>query len=233
MTCRLTGVRFQPFEVAIQSQTTIVFSTMDILARHLIPHLQEDGLQRINLLTLYATMHVVPRAHLLSAFDIVVGHIHAPGIGYLAVDDNNLAVVTTPNVIEPREPYRVELIDFYPTRTDAVNVPLPHRLVVGDIAKAVEEEPDLNPLLDLGHEMADEHAVDGVIAKVEILHVDRAPSLVNGFEQVVELLLTIHQQRDTIVVRELYAELLKMMDNERVSALRSRIRILRRERGWH
>ena len=55
-------------------------------------------------------MHVVPFAHSFCAFDVVVGHVHATGVGSSAVNDNDFAVVSRKNMVDPWEGYRVELI---------------------------------------------------------------------------------------------------------------------------
>ncbi len=72
-----------------------------MLSAHLVPHFQEDVLQRVYLVTVDAAMHVVPGTHNLCTFDVIVGHVHTACIGYLSVDDNNLAVVTVEDGMNP------------------------------------------------------------------------------------------------------------------------------------
>ena len=71
-----------------------VFRPVYMLFAHLVPYSEEDALQGIDSRAFDAAMHVVPGAHFLCAFDIVVGHVHAPRVGDFAINDNNLPVVS-------------------------------------------------------------------------------------------------------------------------------------------
>ena len=57
----LRGVWFQPCKVrGVGIVTAIILGTMDILPGSLVPHLQEDTLQRIYLVAIQTAMHVMP-----------------------------------------------------------------------------------------------------------------------------------------------------------------------------
>ena len=48
-------------------------------------------------------MHVAPFSYLFGSLDVVVGNVHAARIGYLSVNDDNLTVVASEDVVNPRE----------------------------------------------------------------------------------------------------------------------------------
>ena len=57
----LRGVWFQPCKVrGVGIVTAIILGTMDILPSSLVPHLQEDTLQRIYLVAIQTAVHVMP-----------------------------------------------------------------------------------------------------------------------------------------------------------------------------
>ena len=74
-----------------------------------------------------------------------------------------------------------------------------HGLVVADVAEAIEEQAHLHTRLRLGSEVADEQPVDGIVAEVEILHVDALLCLVDGSEEIIKLLLSAHEERHAVV----------------------------------
>ena len=99
---RAGGVRLQAFEDC-RSSATIVFHAADVFTSRTIPNAEEDGLQFVDGITLDTAVHIAPFAYLLSAFDVVVGYIHATRVGYLSVDDHDFAVVASENVVDPRK----------------------------------------------------------------------------------------------------------------------------------
>lgn len=216
----MTGVRLQSFEVAGVLAPMVEPCVVERLACYLFPHLDEYSLQRVHLLTADAAVHIVPRAHLLRTFYIIVGDVHASGICNSAVDDYYFPVVAVEHVVEEREPYRVELIDLYALGADVLDVALAHRTVVAGIAEAVEDKPYLHPLSSFGGKMLDELAVYGVVTEVEILHVDGASCLVDGHEEVIELLLSVGKKRDGIVMGETYSLPAHLVGKNAVGSLR-------------
>ena len=186
--CRGRGVGLQPLE-ARQRAAAVVFHAADVLAGRAVPYPEEDGLQLVDGVAFDAAMHVAPFTHLFRTFNIIVGHIHAAGIGYLTVDDHNLAVVAAIDVVDPREADGGVLYDVDAVVAQRLEVVLLQRLVVGVVAKTVEHGPDLDTLLALFAQDVEQQRGDAVVAEVEILQVDAALSLPDGAEHVVKLLL--------------------------------------------
>ena len=87
------SVGLKAFEVIPALYATEVFCAMYVLSCRLVPDSEEYGLQCVDFIAINAAVHISPFAYLLSAVDVVVGHIHSARIGYLSVDDHNLAVV--------------------------------------------------------------------------------------------------------------------------------------------
>jgi hypothetical protein len=148
---------------------------------------------------------------------VVVGHVHAAGVGHVAVDDYNLPVVACEHVVYPREAYRVELVYLYAFLPELFNVLFLKRPVVGVVAETVEQRPHLDPLLGLLPQYGEQFGGYRVVAEVEVLKVDAAFGLPDGFEHVVKLLLPRHQQHHFVVVGERHALLLQHTDNGRVA----------------
>ena len=166
-----------------------------------------------------ATVHVVPLTHLGRTFNIIVGHVHTAGVCHASVDDYYLAMVARPYVIDERKADRVELIYLYSLCTDGVNILLSHRTVVRHVAESIVQQPHLYALLHLGGEMGYKQTVDGIVAKVEVFHVNGTAGLVYGLEKVVEFLLSRHQQGYRVVAGEADALALKRAYNQRVACL--------------
>jgi hypothetical protein len=97
--------------------------------------------------TLNATMNVTPFTYLFSAYNVVVGNVHATCVGYLSVNDDNLPVVTREDVVNPREANRVELVYLNTVIPKHLQMVFLQRTVIGVIAKAVEHGTHLNTLL--------------------------------------------------------------------------------------
>ena len=76
-------------------------------------------------------MHIVPFAHHLRTFYIIVGYVHAACIGNLTVDDYDFPVVTVENGMHPWELQGLVFVDFDAVGTDFLEMPFSQRLVVG------------------------------------------------------------------------------------------------------
>ena len=141
-------------------------------------------------------MHVVPGAYGLCPFYIIVGYVHAAGIGDLSIDDDDLPVVTVEDVVQPGKCHGLELMDFNSLFTDGFQTAFPHWPVVAGISEAVEDRSHFNAFLCLCGQTAYQFLVDGVIAEVEVFQVNTRPCLIYCFKQVVELLLSSREQGD-------------------------------------
>ena len=93
------------------------------------------------------------------------------------------------------------------------------RLVVGVVAEAVEECPDLNALAAFLAEQVEEQKGYGVVAEVEVLQMDAFPGLPDGLEHIVELLLPAHQQVNIITLGKLPAVCLHLLTEYLVAGL--------------
>ena len=216
--CGGCGVGLQTAE-AVGLVGTEVLRSPDVLAGGLLPDAGKDELQLVDGTTLDAAMHVAPLAHLLGAVDIVVGHVHAAGVGYLSVDDHDLAVVAWPDVVDPREADGVELPDVDAVFAQRADVVLQQGLVVGVVAEAVEHCPDLDALASFLTQEVEEHGGDAVVAEVEVFKVDAMAGLAYGLEHVVELLLSGHEERHAVVVGEANAALFHLPAEQGVGGL--------------
>ena len=87
------GVGLQSGDIVGTIDTTVIFGTGNLFARHFFPGIYKDALQLIHRSTLDATMHITPFTHHFRTFYIIVSHVHTTRIGCLAVDNHNLAVV--------------------------------------------------------------------------------------------------------------------------------------------
>ena len=191
----------------------------EFLLGHPFPHPDEDGLQLVDGRSFDAAVHVTPFTYLFGTDDIVVGDIHAPCIADASVDDNNLPVVTGPDMVHPGEADGVELIDLDAVGMQTLEVFLLQRLVVGVVAEAIEEASHLHPLAAFLTQQVVEQVGDGVVAEVEILHVDAALGLSDDFEHIGKLLPARHEQANAVVAGEGDALLTHRRDDERVAVL--------------
>ena len=212
------GVGLQVGELS-QGASTVVFHAADVLARSAIPNAHEDGLQFVDSIALNATMHIAPFAHLLRTFYIIVGYVHASCIGYLSVDNHNLTMIASEDVVDPRESDGGVFHNINAVLAEGLQMILLQGLVVGVVAKTVEHGAHLDTLLALLAQNVEKERGNGVVAEIEILQVDAALSLTDGLEHIVELLLTREQQRHTIVVRETDITLAQGLNDERVGGL--------------
>ena len=164
----------------------IVFRAFQVLVRNSVPEIDEHALQPSHSIALYAQMQVAPLAKLGFALDVVVGHIHAARIGHHAVNDDNLAMVAVEGMVNPGEPYGVELIDFDANVAQGVKVAMLERAIVGPVAPPIEDGAHLHALGCLARKEAKELLGDGVVAEVEIFQVDALAGLRDSCEEVVE-----------------------------------------------
>ena len=109
---RAARVGLQSRDVVGAAVTAEILGPVHVLARHLVPYFQEYSLQRVHLVALYAAVHVAPLSHFLRTGDVIVGHVHSARIGNLSVNYDNLAVVAVEHMVNPREAYRVELVNL-------------------------------------------------------------------------------------------------------------------------
>ena len=97
-------------EIIRRPNASVIFRSTDFLTSLFIPCSKKDLLQGVNLLSVNTAVHIMPFSYYFSAMYIVVSHIHATGVSYLAVYNHNLPVVTMKHMIYPRKAYRVKLI---------------------------------------------------------------------------------------------------------------------------
>ena len=128
-------------------ESAIVFGSADVLLCHLVPHPQEDALQRVHFFPFNAAVHVAPSAHLLRSFYIIVGNVHPSRVCHLAVDYDNLSVVAVEHMVNPGKAQWVELVDFNAMFSEFHQMFLLQRTVVGVISEAVEQSTHLHSLL--------------------------------------------------------------------------------------
>ena len=186
---RLLGERHAGIEVC----------AVHMLTSSAIPDAEKNLLIARDGIALNPEVDVPPLAKLSFALDIVVGDIHAPAVGGLAVDDDNLAVVPAEDVGEPREVQRVIDVDFQPTPAELLQFLAPQGLIVGVIAKGVKEKSHLDPLLGLDGQEVKERVGDGVVPEVKVLHVNCAAGLSYGAKEIVKLLLPILEKDEAII----------------------------------
>ena len=116
------GVGLESVYQIVLTFGTEVFCAIYMLSAHLVPHFQEDGLQRVHLVTVDTAVHVVPGTHNLCSLDVIVGHVHTACIGYLSVDDNNLAVVAVEDGVNPGKLHWFVFINLYAVGTNLLDV---------------------------------------------------------------------------------------------------------------
>ena len=138
-------------------------------------------------------MHIAPFTHLFRTFYIIVGYVHASRIGYLSVNDHYFSVISSEDVVNPRESDRGVFHNVYAVLAQCLQMVFLQGLVVGIVAEAVEHGANLDTLLALLAQDVEKERGNGVVAEIEILQMDAALSLTNGLEHIVELLLTREQ----------------------------------------
>ena len=73
-------------------------------------------------------------------------------------------------------------------------------LVVGAVTESVVHHTYLNALLGFLVEQVDKNPVDGVVAEVEVLHVDETAGGAHVFEQVLKFVVTAFEQIHLVAV---------------------------------
>ena len=125
------GIGFEILYQVVLFLLAVILLAVDMLSAYLVPHFEEDLLQGIHLAAVDAAVHIVPFAYHLRTFYIIVGNVHAAGIGYLSVDDYDFAVVAVENGMYPWELQGLVFEDFDAVGTDFLEMPFSQRLVVG------------------------------------------------------------------------------------------------------
>ena len=157
-------------------------------------------MKRVDLRSLYTAVHIMPRPNFLCAINIVVCHVHTTCVGNLSVNNYYLAMITAPNMVDPWKTDGIKLVDLNAQRANLINIFTAHRTVIGSIPKAIKEQSHLNTLFHFGSQMRYQHSVYGIVAKIEILHVNATTSLINSFKEVIKFLLSRHEQRNRIIM---------------------------------
>ena len=150
-------------------------------------------------------MHVSPFPHHVGALDVVVCHVHSSGVCHFSVDYHDLAVVSVEHVVYPRKAERVEFVDVDSPLAQFLEMSFLKRLVVGVVSESVEQRPYFHSLAGFLCEYVEEQRGYGVVAEVEVFQVYAASCLADGFEHVVEFLLSAHKQRHGVVVGEFHS----------------------------
>ncbi len=120
-------------------------------------------------------------------------------------------------MVDPWKGEGVKLVDLYALLPERREVAFAQRTVVAAVAEGIEQRPYLNTLLGfLGQEVEEERGY-GVVAEIEIFKVHAAARLLDGLEHVVKLLLSAHEKRHAVVVRERHALLSQLHGNQRVA----------------
>ena len=96
-------------------------------------------------------------------------------------------------MIDPRKCNRVEFIDFHARFADFIEVMRFQRTVVRSVAESIEEGTDFNSFLGFLLSDMKQEVCNGIITEIEIFQMNTLPCLPDGFEHVVELLLSGHQ----------------------------------------
>ena len=125
---------------------------------------------------------------------VVVGHVHAACIDQLPVDDGYLVVVAVQEMVQPGEADGVEPFDSDAGPSDAVQPCTREGLVAILVAEAVEEDAHLHALPHLRGQSLQQLAADAVLLELEVVQQYVVLGLVDGLEEVVELLGSRRQE---------------------------------------
>ncbi len=165
----------------------------DVFAGRFLPDSGKNFLQGANFASLDSAVHIAPRTDLFGAVDVVVGHVHTADVGNAVVDDNDFAVVTRKNVVDPRKIERVELVNLDSALAKCLQMVLFQRLVVRGIAKRIEQRTNFDALGGFFRQKVEQKHGDGVVSEVEIFEIHAAMGFANGLKHIVELLLSALQ----------------------------------------
>ena len=118
---------------------------------------------------------------------VVVCHVHAARIDYLAVDDGYLVVIAVEQVVDPGEADGVEGCYLYASLADACLQRVGEGEVAALVAEAVEDDAYIYSLLCLALELLEQLAADAVLLELEVVQQDVLLGLLDGLEEVAEL----------------------------------------------
>ena len=153
----------------------IQVGTADVLTGGQAPGTEENLLVFTYGISLDAIVEVVPSAKLGLAVEIV--------------DD----------MIDPRELDRIKLIDLYACLPYLLKSFRAYGLVVAAVAEGVVEQAYLNALPNLDGKAVEESVGYGVVAEIEVFHVNGLSGLVNSLKKVAKLILAAAEEYYTIV----------------------------------
>lgn len=160
-----------------------------------------------------------PVSELGLSFYIIVRHIHASGIGYLPIDDDNLPVIAMKSVIDPRKTKRIELIDLYTSIPQIRKMLFLERTVVRTVSEAVKQSSHFHTLPHLFRQEIKKFSGNGIVAEVKIFQVYAFASLRDSLEHVIELFLSGAEHDNTVISRKLDTEIsLQKTDKYRITA---------------
>ena len=105
-------------------------------------------------------------------------------------------------VIDPRETYRVKLIQLDATATLILHVLFPQRSIIGIVSETVKQRTHLHSFCHFLGEKVEKGIGYGVITKVEILQVNAFPCLTYSRKHILKFLSARCQEGYTIIMRE-------------------------------
>ena len=152
-----------------------------------IPVNEERPLQGIDGTTRHPEHRVTPRLS-LRTFHIAQGKVHTADESNLAVDDDDLTVVTVVHLTrERREVYRhkrhhLDTLLTHPLEELALDIPTAHIVV---------DDSYLHPLTGLGDEGIGNQRAQGIVGKDIHIHVDMTAGLTDLLQQGREELIAV------------------------------------------
>ena len=180
-----------------------IFFASNTLFRGFIPHAAENLMQFVDNRTFYAHVHVVPVTYARNAFNVIVCHIHATCIGYLAVDDHYLSVVARNDVVHPWKTNGVELHQLDAQGIDGVVHVCLDGLVVGGIAKGIVERTHFNAFCRFLCQEVEEESCNGVVAEIEIFKMNERFGIAHSLKHVLKFVMTSPQEVNGIAIANL------------------------------
>ena len=186
--------------VAFRLKGCMVAQGIECLARNTPPDTCKYPFKLIDDRSFEPHLHVAPLARPFRSVEIIVGHVHAPGVGHTPVHDHNLPVVAMKEVPDVGKTYRVEQADADAQRADAVELCPLHGVRCLVIAIGINEQSHLHPLTGFLVQETDESSAHGVVTENEIFEMDEVLCLADGAEHVVELLPRRREQGDFVAL---------------------------------